>query len=458
MSNWNTDFIQRYNKQGPRYTSYPPATSFHEEISAEQYQIALAGGNEARRRLSLYMHIPFCEHVCYYCACTRIVTADHRRAAEYLKFLLDELALKGKLVDHQRPVTQLHWGGGTPTYLSDAEMTELVYHTARHFRLLEDDRGDYSVEIDPRTVTEKRVSLLRGLGFNRASLGVQDLDPHVQKAINRVQPYEQIRDVFGWLTEQGFRSINTDLIYGLPWQSESSLARTVERLTALRPHRISLFNYAHLPERFKIQRQINELALPPADEKLRMLSRAGTMLEQAGYVLIGMDHFALPDDELSVAQREGTLQRNFQGYSVQSDADLLGFGMSSISQIGNLYGQNYKSIQQWQSAIADDQLPLERGFLLSREDEMRRDLIMSLLCNLSVDWGRFGKRWGVDGKAHFQAELAQLAGFERDGLLQCDDQGIQISADGRLVARIIAMTFDQYLGGTDASRRFSRIL
>ena len=458
MSNWDTAFIQRYNVQGPRYTSYPPATSFHEEVTTEQYQQALAAGNADRRRLSLYMHIPFCEHVCFYCACTRIVTADHRRASEYLRFLLDEISLKGALVDKQRPVTQMHWGGGTPTYLSDAEMTELVYHTARHFHLLEDGRGDYSIEIDPRTVTEKRVSLLRGLGFNRASLGVQDLDPHVQKAINRIQPYEQIRDVFGWLTDQGFKSINTDLIYGLPWQSEASLARTVEKLLELRPHRISLFNYAHLPERFKTQRQINELALPAADEKLKMLARAGSLFEQAGYVLIGMDHFALPDDELTLAQQDGTLQRNFQGYSVQNDADLIGFGMSSISQLGNFYGQSYKSIQQWQAALADNAMPLERGFLLSREDEIRRDLIMSLLCNLEIQWDAFNARWGVDGRSWFAEELAFLSPFERDELLVSDEQGIRVNEKGRLVVRVIAMTFDSYLSSSRTHNRFSRIL
>lgn len=458
MNNWNTEFIQRYNVQGPRYTSYPPATSFHEEVCADDYRAAVAQGNSEHRRLSLYMHIPFCEHVCFYCACTRIVTADHRRAAQYLGHLIQELALKGDLVDKQRPVTQLHWGGGTPTYLSDGEMTELMYHTARHFHLLEDGRGDYSIEIDPRTVTKKRVALLRGLGFNRSSLGVQDLDPHVQKAINRIQPYEQIRDVLGWLVDQGFHSINTDLIYGLPWQSETSLARTLERLLELRPARISLFNYAHLPERFKTQRQINELALPAADEKLRMLVRAGNMLEQAGYVLIGMDHFALPDDELSAAQRNRTLHRNFQGYTLQGDADLLGFGMSSISQLGNFYGQNHKSIQRWQDTISAGGLPLERGFTLSQDDEIRRDLIMTLLCDMEVDWPSFGRRWQIDARSYFATELAQLAQFERDGLLTSTDAALRLSGSGRLVVRVIAMSFDRYLSGRGGVNRFSRIL
>jgi oxygen-independent coproporphyrinogen III oxidase len=280
MTDWNTDLIRRYGEQGPRYTSYPTALQFHEEVTADDYWQALERGNQAHRPLSLYMHIPFCQHVCYYCACNRIVTADTSRADDYLKRLLREINMKAERVDRQRPVLQMHWGGGTPTYLSDAQMTELVYHTARQFHLLEDDRADYSVEIDPRTVTQSRIGLLRGLGFNRASLGVQDLDPRVQQAVNRVQPYEMIRDVFGWLRDFGYRSINTDLIYGLPWQSETSLARTVEQLLALRPERISLYNYAHLPARFKVQRQISEQTLPSADEKLRMFSRAGEMLEQ----------------------------------------------------------------------------------------------------------------------------------------------------------------------------------
>ena len=273
MSNWNTDLMRRYGTQGPRYTSYPSALSFHEEITADDYASAIAEGNDARRPLSLYLHIPFCRSVCYYCACNRVVTADHRRASEYLQRLKKEITLRASMLDTSRPMQQIHWGGGTPTYLSDAEITELVYHTARHFHMLGDDDGEYAIEIDPRTVSANRISLLRGLGFSRVSLGVQDLDPRVQQAVNRMQPYEQIRDVFDWLRDFDFRSINTDLIYGLPWQSESSLARTIDQLVTLRPDRISLYNYAHLPARFKVQKQINELALPAPEEKLRMFHK-----------------------------------------------------------------------------------------------------------------------------------------------------------------------------------------
>ena len=352
---------------------------------------------------------------------------------------------------------QMHWGGGTPTYLSDAQMTELIYHTAREFHLLEDDRADYSVEIDPRTVDQSRIGLLRGLGFNRASLGVQDLDPRVQQAVNRVQPYEMIRDVFGWLRDFGYRSINADLIYGLPWQSETSLARTVEQLMVLRPERISLYNYAHLPARFKVQRQIDEKALPSADEKLRMFSRAGEMLESEGYLLIGMDHFALPSDALAQAQDNGTLHRNFQGYTLYGDADLIGFGTSAISALGDFYGQNQKSIEHWQDDIDAGVLPLERGCLLTRDDLIRRDLITTLLCRMWIDLDELSERWKIDARSYFGPELMQMNRLAQDGLVQFDWHQLRLTPTGRLLARAVAMVFDVYQKDT-AKRHFSRII
>jgi oxygen-independent coproporphyrinogen III oxidase len=457
MTEWNTDLIRRYGDQGPRYTSYPTALQFHEEVTADDYWQALEHGNLARRPLSLYLHIPFCQHVCYYCACNRVVTADTRRADEYLKRLLRELSMKAERVDSQRPVLQMHWGGGTPTYLSDAQMTELVYHTARQFHLLEDDRADYSVEIDPRTVTQSRIGLLRGLGFNRASLGVQDLDPRVQEAVNRVQPYSMIEDVFGWLRDFGYRSINTDLIYGLPWQSETSLARTVEQLLALRPERISLYNYAHLPARFKVQRQISEQTLPSADEKLRMFSRAGEMLESAGYLLIGMDHFALPTDALAQAQQSGILHRNFQGYTLHGDADLLGFGTSAISALGTFYGQNQKSIEEWQSDIDDNHLPLERGCLLTLDDQIRRDLITTLLCQMEINLEALSQRWNIDARQYFGPELMQMNRLVQDGLVEFDWKVLRLTAIGRLLARAVAMIFDAYQKD-GLKRHYSRII
>lgn len=444
MTNWNTDLIRRYGEQGPRYTSYPTALQFHEEVTAEDYWQAVERGNQARRPLSLYFHIPFCQHVCYYCACNRVVTADTSRAAEYLKRLLQEITMKAERVDAQRPVMQMHWGGGTPTYFTDSQMTELVHHTARHFHLLEDDRADYAIEIDPRTVDQSRISLLRGLGFNRASLGVQDLDPDVQKAVNRVQPYEMIRDTFGWLRDFSYRSINADLIYGLPLQSEVTLARTVEQIIELRPERISLYNYAHLPARFKIQRQISEQSLPSPDEKLRMLTRAGSMLEEAGYLLIGMDHFALPTDALAKAQIDGTLHRNFQGYTLYGDADLLGFGTSAISAMGDFYGQNQKSVAQWQEAMDAGLLPLERGCLLNLDDQIRRDLITTLLCRMWLDLDELSERWKIDARSYFAQELGQMNRLVEDGLVEFDQRQLKLTATGRLLARAVAMVFDSY--------------
>lgn len=457
MTDWDTDLIHRYGEQGPRYTSYPTALQFHEEISEADYWQALQAGNQAHRGLSLYFHIPFCRHVCYYCACNRIVTADSSLAADYMRHISREIALKGAQVDGQRPVLQMHWGGGTPTYLSDAQMTELVYHTARHFHLLEDDRADYSVEIDPRTVNHERIGLLRGLGFNRASLGVQDLDETVQRAINRVQSLTLIRDTMAALRDFNFRSINVDLIYGLPRQSSDSLKRTIEQLLPLRPERISLYNYAHLPSRFKVQRQIDECALPSPAEKLRMFADAGALLEQAGYRLIGMDHFALPEDSLAQAQQAGTLHRNFQGYTLYGEADLLGFGPSAISALGDFYGQNEKNLPAWQALLDEGQLPLERGYLLNRDDAIRRDLITRLLCDLAVDLQALGERWRIDAADYFAAELAQLRHLVADGLVLCQWPELRLSANGRLLSRAVAMLFDRHQHGV-LKQRYSRIV
>jgi oxygen-independent coproporphyrinogen-3 oxidase len=456
MTDWNTDLIRRYGEQGPRYTSYPTALQFHEEVTAEDYWQAIELGNRARRPLSLYFHIPFCQHVCYFCACNRVVTADSSRAADYLKHLLQEITMKARRVDSQRPVMQMHWGGGTPTYFTDTQMTELIYHTARHFHLLEDDRASYSIEIDPRTVDQSRLGLLRGLGFNCASIGIQDLDPQVQKAVNRVQPYEMIRDVFAGLRDFGYRSINADLMYGLPLQSETSMAHSVEQTIALRPERISLYSYAHLPALFKVQRQISEQALPSADEKLRMLSRAGTILEQAGYVLIGMNHFVLPSDPLVQAQSNGNLQRSFQGYTQHGDADLIGLGTSAISAIGGLYGQNQKSVEQWQADIEEGLLPLERGYILTTDDQIRRDLINALLCHMSIDLDALSERWGIDAYSYFADELTQMNRFAEDGLVSFDQPLLQLTSTGRLLGRAVAMVFDSHHKPAN-KKHFSRV-
>ena len=321
----------------------------------------------------------------------------------------------------------------------------------------DDDRSDYAIEIDPRTVDQSRLGLLRGLGFNRVSLGVQDLDPRVQKAVNRIQPYELIRDTMAWSRDFGFRSINTDLIYGLPWQSESSLARTLEQLLALRPDRISLYNYAHLPSRFKIQRQIQERALPGPEEKLRMLTRAGKVLQEHGYRYIGMDHFALESDSLSVAQNNGLLHRNFQGYTLHGDADLLGLGVSAISQLGSLYAQNHKTLSDWAGDLVQRRLPIEKGFMLNRDDQIRRALIIQLLCDLSVDMSVFSDTWGINFSEYFVGALSEWVAFEAQGLVAVNNNRLQITESGRLVSRALVMPFDRYTSQQQQAR-FSRII
>lgn len=457
MESWSKALISQYGGPGPRYTSYPPATEFHPGITEEQLSRALKDSNRSRRPLSLYIHIPFCNNVCYYCACNRVITGNQARAGEYLTLLKQEIHAKAELLDPQRAVTQMHWGGGTPTFLDDAQLTELVYALARHFNLREDDKGDYAIEVDPRTVDQARLGLLRGLGFNRLSLGVQDLDGRVQQAVNRVQPYEMIRDTLGWARDFGFKSINTDLIYGLPWQSEASLARTLSQLIALRPDRISLYNYAHLPDRFKIQRQIPDMALPSPQEKLNMLIRAGNLLQQAGYRFIGMDHFALASDELSVAQQSGLLHRNFQGYTLHGDADLIGLGVSAISQLGNLYAQNHKVLANWQQAIRAGKLPIEQGYQLERDDLIRRDLIIRLLCDLYVDMEEFAEHWQINFADYFVNALNQWLEFEQQGLVRVENNRLVITDTGRLVSRALVMPFDRYSQALQQPR-FSRII
>lgn len=456
MTIWKPSLIRQYGGPGPRYTSYPPAPHFHRDIDERDYATAITQGNQAKRPLSLYLHIPFCNTVCYYCACNRIITANKAKAADYLVRLKKEIHQKAALLDSTRSVTQIHWGGGTPTFLDDAQLTELVYDLARHFALREDDKADYAIEVDPRTVNQARLGLLRGLGFNRLSIGVQDLDPKVQRAVNRIQPYSLIHDTLHWARDFGFHSINTDLIYGLPWQSTSSLARTVEQLIELKPDRISLYNYAHLPSRFKVQRQIPEQTLPSADEKIAMFARAGDMLQQAGYRLIGMDHFALESDEMAEAQRQGLLHRNFQGYSLHGDADLIGFGVSAISQIGNLYAQNAKNLLQWQAALDDNVLPIESGYALNKDELIRRDIIMRLLCDLFVDMEAFSSQWEINFPAYFVDALAQWEQFEQQGLVQVQGNRLCITEQGRLVSRALVMPFD--VTSKSQINRYSRII
>lgn len=455
---WDEDILLRHDKAGPRYTSYPTANLFHEEFTEADYRRACEESNRLRRPLSLYFHIPFCATVCYYCACNKIVTANRARAREYLDLLKDEMRMQAALFEKSRPVTQLHWGGGTPTFLSPAEMTELMHHTARLFHLLDSDRGEYSIEIDPRTVDPSTVGLLRGLGFNRMSLGVQDFDPRVQQAVNRVQSVAQVRTVTEAAREFGFRSISFDLIYGLPFQDEQTFRKTLDDVIKLKPDRLSVFNYAHLPARFKTQRQIDEAALPPASEKLKILETTIRTLQGAGYVYIGMDHFARPDDELAIAQRSGELHRNFQGYSTQREADLVGLGLSSIGQVGNCFAQNAKGMAEYAEAIRAGHLPVERGYELDADDRLRRDVIMEIACQNGVRFAAIEQEHGIRFREYFAGELAALEHLRADGLVSLHADRIEVTPRGRLLLRTLCMVFDRHLRQTEARPAFSRII
>ncbi|MDH5447366.1 MAG: oxygen-independent coproporphyrinogen III oxidase, partial [Gammaproteobacteria bacterium] len=339
---FDLDLIRRYDKAGPRYTSYPTAVQFHENFAEREYKDYAIKSNENGQPLSLYFHLPFCDTVCFYCACNKIITKNRKRSMPYLQRLFQEISLQAALFDPDRPVTQLHWGGGTPTFLSHDEMRQLMAETRRYFKLLDDDNGEYSIEIDPREADAETINVLRELGFNRLSLGVQDFDPAVQKAVNRIQSEAETEEVIQAARDVGFHSVSIDLMYGLPLQSVATFSQTLDKVIAMSPDRLSVFNYAHLPQMFKTQRQINEAELPPPEEKLAILQLCVQRLTDEGYVYIGMDHFAKPDDELAIAQQEGTLYRNFQGYSTQAECDLIAMGVTAVSKIGNSYSQNVK--------------------------------------------------------------------------------------------------------------------
>lgn len=375
---FNRDLIKKYDKSGPRYTSYPTAIQFSENFTEEDYYHQVKLSNERNTPLSLYFHIPFCDTICYYCGCNKIVTKNRNHAQPYLDAVYKELALQGALFKATRVVHQLHWGGGTPTFISHEQMTELMQKTRRHFTLLDDDSGEYSIELDPREVNSSSINLLRKLGFNRISLGVQDFNPKVQQAVNRIQSYKETRDVVLAARKNEFHSISLDLIYGLPFQTVTSFNETVDKVLDLEPDRLSVFNYAHLPEMFKTQRQINSDDLPSAENKLAILQQVTNKLIDAGYEYIGMDHFAKPTDELAIAQKEKKLYRNFQGYSTNSDCDLVAMGITSIGKIADSYSQNIKTIKEYTAILDSGRLPVYRGIALSQDDILRREVINQL--------------------------------------------------------------------------------
>ncbi len=454
---FDLDLIHKYDKSGPRYTSYPTAVEFHEGFGPDQYREWATRSNASGRGLSLYFHIPFCDTVCFYCGCNKVATKDRELAQPYLSRVYAEMAMQSALFDAERTVDQLHWGGGTPTFISHAQMSELMAQTRKHFKLLDDDRGEYSIEIDPREATEETIALLRQLGFNRMSLGVQDFEPVVQKAVNRIQSEEQTFKVLEAARREGFRSISLDLIYGLPLQTEETFARTVERVIQFNPDRLSVFNYAHLPDLFPPQRRINPDELPAPAEKLRILQHTMERLAEAGYVYIGMDHFAKPDDELAVAQREGTLYRNFQGYSTHADCDLIGLGATSIGKVGDSYSQNERSLQDYYQRLDDGRLPVFRGIELTADDLLRRAVITQLICNFEMQFAAIEERFGIGFESTFATELGELRDMEKDGLVEFIPGGITVKPAGRLLIRNICMPFDSYLR-QKRTQRFSKVI
>ena len=455
---FDTGLIKRYDLAGPRYTSYPPATQFTNNIDDSNYQTWAQASNEELipRPLSLYFHIPFCDTVCYYCACNKVVTKNKQRSVEYLADLFHEIELQSTLYDNDRIVDQLHWGGGTPTFLSNDQMQALMDKIRQHFKL--HDEGQYSIEIDPRSTGRGSIEHLRNLGFNRISIGVQDFDHKVQVAVNRVQSVEMTRSVIDTARRSGFKSINVDLIYGLPFQSVTSFAQTLDTLIDIKPDRIAVYNYAHLPHRFPPQRRIKEKDLPKPEEKLEILGYSIERLTQAGYVYIGMDHFALPNNELAVAQRNGTLHRNFQGYSSHAQCDSVAMGVSAISNIGDHFCQNTTDIVAYHEALQKGQLPIYRGCETEFADVVRNDIIQQLICHFNLDITDIENRWHIKFNEQFTKELNQLQIMERDGLLKLESGRITILQSGRLLVRNICMVFDRYIDPAVKTNLFSRIV
>ncbi len=454
---FDLELIQRYDLSGPRYTSYPTAVQFHNHFSEQAYLQAIADSNQSRRPLSLYFHLPFCAHVCYYCACNKIITANRKRAAPYLDHLHQEIALQGQLFDKNRVVSQLHWGGGTPTFISDEQMSALMDCTRQHFNLLDDDTGDFSIEIDPREVTPAKISHLRKLGFNRMSFGVQDFDPLVQQAVNRVQSFGQTYEAVMAARDNGYHSINVDLIYGLPHQSVASFSHTLDQVLELSPDRLSVFNYAHLPDLFKVQKQIDSQQLPSAATKLAIFQLIIERLSQAGYVYIGMDHFAKPDNELAIAQQQGTLYRNFQGYSTHADCDLVGLGITSIGVVADTYSQNLKTLEAYGEHIEQGRVPVFRGVALTADDKLRRAVITQLICHFELEFATIEQQYQVNFADYFAYELQQLPRMVNDGLISLDNHKLVVLPRGRLLIRNICMVFDFYLRQSQ-EKKFSKVI
>ncbi|WP_038250802.1 oxygen-independent coproporphyrinogen III oxidase [Ghiorsea bivora] len=455
---FNLELIKKHDKAGPRYTSYPTAPMFHDGVGSSVYASTLKKVATDDAPLSLYIHIPFCNTVCYYCGCNKIVTKQYDRAQPYLDLLFKEIDTVADLVGKTRPVTQLHFGGGTPTFLNDKQIRALMGKLKACFQFVDDDSAEYSIEMDPRECTPETVKTLREVGFNRMSMGVQDFDPVVQKAVNRIQSKEVTLNVLNDARREGFKSMNIDLMYGLPHQTVETFDTTLNQIITFSPDRIALFNYAHLPEMFMPQRRIDASAMPSPQEKLNILEHSINKLIDAGYVFIGMDHFAKPDDELTIAQAQGKLYRNFQGYSTHADCDLIGLGLTSIGYVGGSFFQNQKEMDVYQASIEHDGLAVFRGYTLSKEDHLRRAVIMRLMCDFKIEFTAFEQEFGINFKQHFLDSLADLQEMQADGLLELSDTELRVLPVGRLMIRNVAMVFDEHLRHKTEQKQFSKVL
>jgi len=455
---FDNDLIVRYGGRGPRYTSYPTALQFSEEFTADDYRENAIASNASGVPLSLYVHIPFCHTLCYYCGCNKIVTRNQDRVDRYMVMLYREIEMQSELFDKSRKIEQLHFGGGTPTYLENNQLDDLMAKLRDAFTFDESDNREFSIEVDPRTVDEDGIRHLAKLGFNRLSLGIQDFDPVVQEAVNRAQTTDDVLGLVLAARDSGFESISFDLIYGLPHQSVESFDKTLELVIGMRPDRLAVYNYAHLPRRFKGQRMINDADIPSPEVKLDILHRTIDSLCGAGYEYIGMDHFALPEDELVLARKNGTLQRNFQGYSTHRECDLVALGVSAIGSIGNVFAQSSVSTIEYEALIENGQLPIRKGIAVDDDDLLRADVIQALMCYDELSFEKFGAEHNIDFAEYFAAEIERLQPLADDDLIELDQSGVVITQKGRLLLRSIAMVFDRYIDQAENDNRFSKAI
>ncbi|GAB1441295.1 oxygen-independent coproporphyrinogen III oxidase [Ignavibacteriales bacterium] len=453
---FDIELIKKYDQPGPRYTSYPTAPHFHEGFTADNYldEIVRTNTADVKPPLSLYFHLPFCDTLCYFCGCNMIITRNRDRIKEYIKYLKNEIDLLRTFLDVDRPVTQLHWGGGTPTHLDPDEIYDLVSYINKSFKI--DPSIEAGCEIDPRGLTREHLEALRAGGFNRISMGVQDINPTVQKAVNRIQPEEMTRQVVQWVRELGFSSINLDLMYGLPFQTKEEFIKTVKTTVDISPDRLAVFNYAHVPWMKKHMGLIKPEDLPKPEEKLNILGATIEELVGSGYVFIGMDHFAKPDDEMAIALRDKKLYRNFQGYSTNAGADLYGMGITSISQIGRVYAQNLKKEKEYFDSLNDEKLPVHKGIYLTDDDLLRRDVITKVMCDFELDFTSFETQYNINFNDYFANSLNNLRMMEADGLLKITPDRLEVSNKGRLLIRNIAMRFDGFIERKEDQGRYSR--